>query len=292
MPGPVSTARRPPGWAPPGPAPRGAHGEPDLAPGEDETLSYLCGDWRLFQKRRGHRWSLDDLLTAWVAAPLGAAADRVLDLGCGQGSVLLLLAWRLPAARVTGLEAQPERAALARRSIRYDGVAARCEVREGDLRDPAALPGDFQAALVTGTPPYFPRGTGTESELPHARPCRFEVRGGVEAYLEAAARWLGPGAPAVLCSAALERARVDAAATAAGLHRRDRLEVIPREGKAPLVLVDTFTAASGPSTERRLTVRDRALQWTPEFAAVRTAFGMPLRPERASGPSPEAPPVR
>jgi tRNA1(Val) A37 N6-methylase TrmN6 len=278
MPGLISIARRPAGWAPPGPLPPGARGQPDLGPAEDETLSYLCGEWRLFQKRRGHRWSLDDLVTAWVAAPLGEGAGQGLDLGCGQGSVLLLLAWRLPGVRFTGLEAQAERAALARRSIRYDGVEARCEVVDADLRDPGALGPGFLAPLITGTPPYFPRGTGTESELPHARPCRFEVRGGLEAYLEAAARWLAPGGSAVLCSAALERTRVDPAAAAVGLTRRNRLEVVPREGKAPLVLVDTFSAAKGPSREARITVRDRDGQWTPEFLAVRAAFGMPPRP--------------
>lgn len=278
MSGIISAARRPPGWQAPGPLPAGDLGQADLRPGDEETLSYLCGEWRLFQRRRGHRWSLDDLLTAWVAAPLGEGAGAVLDLGCGQGAVLLLLAWRLPAARLHGVEAQAERAALARRSIRYDGVEARCEVREGDLRDPGVLPAGFQASLVTGTPPYFPRGTGTESDAPHARPCRFEVRGGVEDYLLAAARWLAPGGQAVLCSAALERARVDTGAQAAGLALRGRLEVVPREGKAPLILVDTFARQPGPVRARSLTVRDRALRWTAEFREVRRAFGMPTEP--------------
>jgi len=278
MSGIISRPRRPPGWVAPGPVPPGPQGRPELQPADDESLSYLCGDWRLFQKRRGHRWSLDDLVTAWVAAPLGEGAEQVLDLGCGQGTVLLLLAWRLPGARLLGVEAQAERAALARRSIRYDGVEGRCQVLEGDLRDPALLPADFQVSLLTGTPPYFPRGTGTESLQPHALPCRFEVRGGVEAYLEAAARWLAPEGSAVFCSAALERERVEAAAGAAGLSLRDRLEVVPREGKAPLVLVDTFQRTPGPRRERRLVVRDRSLQWTGAFQAVRRDFGMPWEP--------------
>lgn len=292
MSGIISRPRRPAGWVAPGPVPRGARGEADLQPAGDETLSYLCGEWRLFQKRRGHRWSLDDLLTAWVAAPLGEGAGHVLDLGCGQGTVLLLLAWRLPGVRFTGLEAQAERAALARRSIRYDGVEARCEVREGDLRDPGALPAGLRVPLLTGTPPYFPRGTGTESDLPHALPCRFEVRGGVEAYLEAAARWLAPGGQAVLCSAALERARVDRGAAEVGLSLRDRLEVVPREGKAPLLLVDTFSRVAGARRERSLTVRDRALRWTPDFQEVRRAFGMPTEPPLAGGPAGVPPAVR
>jgi hypothetical protein len=47
--------RRPEGWMAPGPRPAGAQGNPDLAAGPDETLSYLTGDWRIFQLRNGHR---------------------------------------------------------------------------------------------------------------------------------------------------------------------------------------------------------------------------------------------
>jgi hypothetical protein len=39
--------------------PAAAEGEfaldPSLCPGENETLSYLTGDWRIFQLRNGHR---------------------------------------------------------------------------------------------------------------------------------------------------------------------------------------------------------------------------------------------
>jgi hypothetical protein len=58
--------KRPPGWAAPGPSPVGlqdsaaaaaaaAVADPSLQPGESETLSYLTGDWRIFQLKDGHR---------------------------------------------------------------------------------------------------------------------------------------------------------------------------------------------------------------------------------------------
>lgn len=239
----IRPARRPEGWTAPGPAPAGARGRPELEPHAGEDLCYLVGDWRVFQKQRGHRWSLDDLVTAWVAAreaqalPPGA---RALDLGCGLGSVLLMLAWKAPGLQLTGVEAQPDRAAMARRSIAWNGVEARCAVVDGDLRA-GALPAEPRFELVTGTPPYFPEGTGTQSGKPHAAPCRFEHRGGVEAYLTAAAARLTPAGRFVICSAALTRERVGDAARALGLQHLARLTVVPREGKPALVLVDTFS---------------------------------------------------
>ena len=144
---------------PPGPPPAGPQGRVSLEPSPDEDLSFLCGDWRIFQKRRGHRWSLDDLVTAWVAINERPRATHALDLGCGLGSVLLLLAFKLPGATLTGLEAQADRAEMARRSAAYNGIEPRCSVLTGDLRAHDFAGQTFE--LITGTPPYFPPGTGT-----------------------------------------------------------------------------------------------------------------------------------
>src|SRR6185436_2010279 len=132
-------ARRPAGWRPPGPPPRPPEDREALWPRPGEDLCWLAGDWRILQQVRGHRFSLDDLVTAHLAARIAAAAPpgRMLDLGCGIGSVLLLLAWRFPLARACGIEAQPLSAAMARRSIAWNGAGDRCQVIEGDLRDPA-----------------------------------------------------------------------------------------------------------------------------------------------------------
>ena len=273
----IRQARRPAGWVAPGPQPAGPQGRPELEPDPDEDLCFLTGDWRVFQKLQGHRWSLDDLVTAWIATRRQdpARAIRALDLGCGLGSVLLMVAWKLPRAEVLGIEAQPDRAALGRRSIAYNGVAERCRIVDGDLREVTGL-GTFE--LVTGTPPYFPRGTGTESAKPHATPCRFEVRGGVEDYLEAAQRVLAPGGEIVVVTSALEKDRVTFATGELGLHLREHWDIVPRAGKDVLVMVDVLTDAPTTATAHTLVVRDRASAWTPEFQQVRAAMGLPSTP--------------
>ena len=56
-------------------------------------------------------------MTAWFALDNCPAPQNVLDLGCGLGSVLLQLAWKLPAARLTGVEVQDVSFALLQRNV-------------------------------------------------------------------------------------------------------------------------------------------------------------------------------
>jgi tRNA1(Val) A37 N6-methylase TrmN6 len=278
--GTIRPARRPRGWRAPGPSPAGPGGDPTLLPAAGEDLCLLAGDWRIFQHVGGHRWSLDDLVTAWMAAEEVAASPpaRAADLGCGIATVLMLLAWRFPAARVEGLEAEAEKVALARRSLRWNGCAERCEVRVGDLREAKALEGCFD--LVTATPPYLPLGTATEPARADRGPWHFEHRGGLEDYCRAAARLLSPGAPFVVCAGTVQQARVERAAQDAGLRITRRCDIVPRAGKGALFAVHVMRATEtrAPRVEPALVVRDGRGAWTAEFRAVRRAMGMPDRP--------------
>jgi tRNA1Val (adenine37-N6)-methyltransferase len=271
--GTIRPARRPPGWTAPGPRPVTPEGRGDLWPQAGEDLCYLAGDWRILQRTGGHRFSLDDLVTAHFATRVVAHPCRLIDLGCGIGSVLLFLAWRFPGARCLGIEAQPVSAALARRSVAWNGAGDRCAVQLGDFREVTAL-GTFD--LVTGTPPYFPRGSGVESEGIQRAPCRFEHRGGIEAYCAAAAPLLGEAAPFVACAPSPQAERVRAAARSAGLAVDRWREVVPRAGKAPLFSVFALrrTGARG-IVEPPLVVRDASGQRTDEFVALRAEMGMP-----------------
>jgi tRNA1(Val) A37 N6-methylase TrmN6 len=275
----VRGARRPPGWRAPGPPPLAPLERTDLWPAPDEDLCYLAGEWRILQRVAGHRWSLDDLVTAWCAATRIAADPprRIVDLGCGIGSVLLLLAWRFSEARCVGVEAQEMSVALARRSAAWNDATPRCEIRHGDLRDPTVVPQAAAFDLVTGTPPYLPPGSATAATHVQRARCRIEERGGIEAYCTAAARLLAPGAPFVVCAGAGQHARVAAAAAAAGLAITTRLDVVPRLGKAPLFAVHVMERGlpRTPDLVPALVVRDRDGRRTDAFRTLRADMGMP-----------------
>jgi hypothetical protein len=128
------------GWAKPGPISQGLGDS--LVVESNETLDAISGHFRLFQLRDGHRFSTDDILTAWYATTWCPTAQTALDLGSGIGTVGMICAWRMPGTRFVSVEAQPESVALARKSAKYNGLADRYDIREGDFREPGVLLAD------------------------------------------------------------------------------------------------------------------------------------------------------
>ncbi len=250
---------------------------------DDLTCDAVTAGFRLLQRRRGHRFSIDDLATAWEAArgaageaaSQGGAPASFLDLGCGVGSVLLMVAWRLPEARGFGVEAQEASFALARRNVDENGLGARITLAHGDLREVTRGWPHGPHSLVTGTPPYLPQGTALASPNPQRAAARLELRGGVEDYLAAAARVLAPGGRVVLCADGRAPQRVLRGAAQAGLGPRRRLDVVARAGAAgPLFSV--WTCGHGVSTPEQETVvlRDEHGARTEAGTAMRRFFGL------------------
>jgi tRNA1Val (adenine37-N6)-methyltransferase len=272
-------------WTPPaGPLPAGDRGDPELRPRDGESLDMLSGEWRIFQRRDGHRYSTDDLLCAWFACRCvedrGVRVARALDLGAGIGSIAMMVAWKYPEARVVGVEAQAISAGLFARSIRFNGAAARIELRHGDLRDETIVASEVGAFdLVTGSPPYFDEADGVVSDKPQRGPCRFEQRGGVEGYAAAGARALAKGGVMAIVHTWAARERVEAAADAAGLEVVALRPVAFRLGKAPHLglyeLAPRGVRDREPAPRPPLVIRDASDVRSTEYSAAREWMGFP-----------------
>jgi len=114
-----------------------------------EQLCNLVGRWRILQRVASHRWTTDDLVTAYVAASTFVSSQtsgssssankegeeetilRYLDLGTGNASVLQMSTWYLLSTlhsnnskykkiEAVGVEARSEAVGLARRSLSFN----------------------------------------------------------------------------------------------------------------------------------------------------------------------------
>ncbi len=254
---------------------------------EPTSVDRLAGDWRIHQLVGGHRFSADDMFTAWVAAGERPEALRLADIGAGIGSVGLMTLWRMrPQATLVAVEAQEVSHTLMKRTVADNGIADRVTCRLGDLRDAASLPEAGQFELVTGSPPYIPLGKGVVSPHPQRAACRMELRGTIADYAATAARIMRPDGTFVVCFAAADP-RGEAAFGHAGLHLRARQDVVFRARQAPLITVLVGGHVPGPVDRRPpFYVRGEDGGWTEAYFDMREQMGTTLdrtRPARVQG---------
>lgn len=242
----------------------------------DAIRDRLIGDWHIYQRQGGHKTSTDDLVTAWYAChrnpgPIG----DYLDLGCGIGSVFFMVCHKVRPVRAMGVEGQPQSALMATRALReVPDIPAKYAIHQGDFRQHDFAGQTFD--LITGSPPYFPLGTGVAPADAQRRACRFEVRGGVEGYMHTAASVLSAAGRFYLVFQTVGRKRVVDAATAAGLFVTGQADFLMRRDREQPFL-SVFECAGTPSADiHRFTcpVRDSDGEVSGAYNQIRRALGV------------------
>lgn len=239
--------------------------------GERISIDALTGSWSIAQRVAGHRHSADDVLTAHYALRQVPDAELALDLGTGIGGVGLLVLSRLePTAKLVCVEAQDVSYRLLRANIEGNHLGERVEPHHGDLRE---FRDRRRFRLITGSPPYFPLGTGVLPDDPQKQAARFELRGDIRDYAQAAARHLADDGTFVFCFPSPQRERARLAVKAAGLVMVREQIVVPRMSLFPLF--DLFAARREGSFERDLpfVIRHQSGELTDQMRDVRRGFG-------------------
>ena len=169
-----------------------------------EPLQYVLGEWgfrrlTLAVDRRAliPRPETEVLVDRCVALLEGVDAPRVLDVGTGSGAIALALADEVPGATVVATDASAGALALAAANAERTGLAARIDLRLGNLLEPA----DGTFDLVVSNPPYvpLPDRVSMQPEIVDWEPdtALFD-RGQTAEIVETAAPFLKPGAALAL----------------------------------------------------------------------------------------------
>ena len=158
---------------------------------EEETLdTILKGRLRVFQTKKGYRFSLDSILLAHFVSL--KSRTRVIDIGCGNGIILLILAKRYPKLHLVGLEIQDNLADLARKNSEYNNLKNIIEIVSGDARHIKSIfpEHSFDAAIFN--PPYRKLNSGRINPLREKAIARHEISGSLKDFLTAAKYLLKP----------------------------------------------------------------------------------------------------
>lgn len=152
--------------------------------------SIYQGKHLLEQPRDGYRFGTDAMLLA--ASVEAKPGERVLELGCGVGAVLLAAHTRLPDVYFTGVERVPEYIELAKRNILMNQATRRVSVFRSDVLNSLTMRSLGMFNHIVANPPYFEAGRHSPPPSDIRRLARQHEPEALAEWIQAANRLLKP----------------------------------------------------------------------------------------------------
>lgn len=144
----------------------------------------------IIQKQNGFKFGVDAVLLSDFAKD--ARSKSTLDLCTGTGIVPILLAGKTQTPKICGLEIQPDIAEMAQRSVDYNNLNGRVEIKCGDLKDAAKLYTKGSFDKITCNPPYMKCGSGVQNDVDTKSISRHEVMCNIDDVIRISAQLLVP----------------------------------------------------------------------------------------------------
>lgn len=227
----------------------------------------LDGRIQYAQHRQGYRTGIEPVLLA--ASIPARPSDRVLEAGCGAAAALLCLLWRIPGLVATGIEIDPETAALARANLQSNHHSATIETS-----DVTRIPLPTFDHVFANPPWHAPAATNP----PHARRALATHGDALSSWITALAVAVAPGGTLTLAIPAAQAPAAAALLDAAGLGQAVLLPLAPKLGRpAKLALLQARHGPTRVTHHTPLILHTPEGPYTPEVQAIlRTGAPLPI----------------
>lgn len=193
-----------------------------------------CKGLKIKQFADGYRFSSDAVLLANTVRC--KSGDTIVDFGCGNGVISLLLTAKTPCKKIVGIELQKDVAALAEENVRLNNLQDRITVLNADILDAPSLLGKESVETVVCNPPFFTPSSGEKRENPQVALSRHESTCDLQNLLRSASEILKFGGELYLIHKTQRMAEVIAKAYAVKLTPKQITLVYPKLSKP----ADTF----------------------------------------------------
>jgi tRNA1Val (adenine37-N6)-methyltransferase len=242
-------------------------------PCQDETLDYfLSGNVKIFQKKKGYRFSIDSILLAYFIRL--KEGQKVVDLGTGSGVIPIILATKFKSTEIWGVEIQEELAEMAHRNIEMNHLQGRVHIVKGDARNLADRMESEGFDIALTNPPYRKIRSGRLNLEPEKAIARHEITGSLADMAKIAFRLLKPKASFYLVYPAVRIADLITCIRKSRLEPKQLRLVHPNVRKgAQLILVEAIKGG-GPGVEIRppLFIHDLNGKFSEEMQSIYAAI--------------------
>ncbi len=141
-----------------------------------DTSVDAIGPYLFMQRKKGQRLTTDSVLLADFITGV-EKKDSIIELGAGSGAIMLHLAWKTNASRITGIEVEKASFKTCLENINVNKLENRLGVLNMDLRDIKSVYPGGSFSIVVANPPYRKACSGRLSPDKGRAGARSEVHG-------------------------------------------------------------------------------------------------------------------
>lgn len=116
----------------------------------NEDITTLNNGYKLIQKKDGFRFSVDAVILSDFFSP--ARKGKILDIGCGNGIIPILLYSKGKGEDITGVEIQEENCELALKNVKLNNLEEYIKIENDDVKE---YPKGNTFDYIISNPPYM-----------------------------------------------------------------------------------------------------------------------------------------
>ena len=116
----------------------------------NEDITTLNNGYKLIQKKDGFRFSVDAVILSDFFSP--TRKGKILDIGCGNGIIPILLYSKGKGEEITGVEIQEENCELALKNVKLNNLEDYIKIENSDVKE---YPKGNTFDYIISNPPYM-----------------------------------------------------------------------------------------------------------------------------------------
>ena len=137
---------------------------------------------KIIQNPEWFCYGVDSVLLSDFAKDIHTG-DTIIDFGCGNGILELLVAAKTKAKKIVGVEIQKEVANLAKRNVAFNQLEERIEILQANVKELGKHFSQDTFDAVISNPPYMRADCGIMNENKQKRIARHEMEGALEDFV-------------------------------------------------------------------------------------------------------------